>query len=103
MSPNHGGTEPLSSFRERFRKKRFASLPSAIGIGPLNSFELRFSHPRLARLPNVDGIEPVRPLSPSSNLVTRPDASVVTPCQSPSGADVFQFVSAVQLTPPVAS
>ena len=103
MSPSHAGTGPLRSFQERLRKDRFSNRPSALGMGPVNSFDRRDSLRRRSRLPSPEGIVPVRPFSGSSSSVTRPDESVVTPYQPPSGADVFQFVSVVQLAPPVAS
>ena len=48
-------------------------------------------------------MEPVNALPAKCNSVTRPAASVVTPYHSPGGADVFQFVLFVQLSPPAAS
>ena len=46
---------------------------------------------------------PVNSFPERSSSVTRPAVSVVTPYQSPSGVDVFQFLRFVQLSPPVES
>ena len=54
-------------------------------------------------MPNSGGIGPARRLALRDSPLTRPAASVVTPCHSSNGAAVFQFVLNVQFAPPVAS
>ena len=50
-------------------------------------------------MPSSDGIDPLNWLSRRSSSVTRPSASVLTPCHSPNGRLVSQLVSSRQLLP----
>ena len=77
-------------------------LPSSGGIGPVNSFERSSSDLRLDRLPSSEGIGPVKLFLTISSSVTRPWASMVTPCHSSSGLSLNQFVLFVQFSPLVA-
>ena len=53
-------------------------------------------------LPNSGGIGPVRLFLGRSRSVTRPWASMVTPCHSSSGLSLNQFVLRLQFSPSVA-
>ena len=101
--PNSAGISPLSPFPKSFRSARLERLPNSGGISPLSPFPYRFSTARLARLPSSAGISPVNPLDCSHSSVTRPSSSVVTPCHSPIGSSLSQFVLSSQPSPPVAS
>ena len=97
------GIRPDSWFPTRLNCRRRPRFPSHAGTGPVKPFRPRESDSSLARSPNAGGSGPMRPLSTRSSPVTRPVASVVTPCQSPSGADVFQLSRSAQSGPPVES
>lgn len=94
--PSHDGTGPVSSLSQRDSRSRPIRPSTSPRIGPVNALEPRSSVRRAARFPSPDGIGPLRPLSSRSSSVTRPAESVVAPCQSPSGADVFQPARLVQ-------
>ena len=97
------GIRPDSWFPTRLNCRRRPRFPSHAGTGPVKPFRPRESDSSLARSPNAGGSGPMRPLSTRSSPVTRPVASVVTPCQSPSGADIFQLSRSAQSGPPVES
>ena len=124
--PSSDGIEPLNWFPQRDSAVRLASLPKDAGIDPDNWLFERPSHVRLVRLPSSggidplnwlisssktfrlvslpssEGIEPLNWLSQRDSAVTRPLASVVTPCHWPMGASLSQLVLFVQLGPLVA-
>ena len=97
--PSSDGIGPLNWLLLSDSACRLARLPSSDGIGPLNWLPSSPSLSRLSRLPSSDGIDPLNWLSRRSNSVTRPSASVLTPCHSPNGRLLTQLVSSRQLLP----
>ena len=100
--PSSGGIGPLNWLLSRRRNVRLASLPKDAGIDPDNWFSQSCRTCRLARLPSSGGIGPLNWLSQRDSSVTRPLASVVTPCHWLMGASLSQFALFVQLGPLVA-
>ena len=112
-SPSDAGIGPVRLFPERCSRLRLASSPSSEGIGPVRLLVARFRVLRLARLPTSAGIGPDRPCwtyslrslshrPRSSRPTTRPEASVLTPYHSLSGASLNQFSLSTQFGPSVA-
>ena len=71
-------------------------------MSPVSALEPRDTWVRLGRSASSGGMAPTRRFLVRSSPVTRPSASVVTPCQASKGWLLSQLASVCQLSPSVA-